>query len=374
LILTFLPHPIRLAFCRRRERLQDAEKKNGEDGMSVLTRRQTIKGFAAAGIGGFAARPVAAGAAADFFAGKTLTVICGYNPGGGVDVGTRLIAKHIGRFIPGDVKVIVRNMQGASGLVAANHMYVRAQPDGLTLAVPGRNWILKPVLGVQNATFDPLKYGYIGSTGGTNSAAWIRADRGIVTPDQIKSARPNILFGGLVQSTLLAWGPKLLQEAGLPISVIMGYDNTSRVILAIEQKELDAIYTAETSLTRRHDLVDNKVIIPIFQSMPGMAGVPLIEDLVAETHRPLMKLVHGSAMFGMPLIAPPGTPEDRLQVLRAAFAEMTKDTAFQEEAKSVGEPYEAPLDGEQLAAVVRTLVESVTPSAAKALKELTGES
>jgi tripartite-type tricarboxylate transporter receptor subunit TctC len=336
----------------------------------LLTRRQTIKGFAAAGLAGLAAKPVSA--AADFFAGKTINVICGYNPGGGVDVGTRLIARHLGRFIPGEVKTIVRNMQGASGIVSANHMYLRAQPDGLTVAVPGRNWILKPALGMQSATFDPLKFGYIGSTGGTNSVAWVRSDLGITTPAQFKASPRKILFGGLVQSTLLAWGPKLLQEIGLPVTVIMGYDNTSRVILAIEQKELDAIYTADTSLTHRRDLVENKVIIPIFQSAPWKKGVPLIDELVPEEQRPLLKLVHGSATFGMPLIAPPGTPEDRLQVLRKAFTDMAKDEAFRKDARTVGEPYESPIEGKALAGVVRNLVESVTPAAAKALNALTG--
>ena len=337
----------------------------------LLTRRQAIQGVAAAGLAGLAARPGAA--ADDFFNGKTVNIICGYNPGGGVDVGTRLIGRHLARFIPGEVKTVVRNMQGASGLVSANHMFVRAQPDGLTLAVPGRNWILKPLLGIKNATFDPTKFGYVGSTGGTNSVAWIRADLGIRTPAEFKASPRKILFGGLVQSTLLAWGPKLLSDIGLPVQVIMGYDNTSRVILAIEQKELDAIYTADTSLTHRRDLVDNKVIIPVFQSAPWKPGVPLIEELVPPEHQALMQLVHGSATFGMPLIAPPGTPADRLQTLRKAFADMTKDKAFQEDAKKVGEPYEAPIEGEALAGVVRKLVESVTPAAAAALKDLTGE-
>lgn len=337
----------------------------------LLTRRQTIKGFAAAGVAGLAAQP--SHAAADFFAGKTITVICGYNPGGGVDVSTRLIARHLGRFIPGDVKTIVRNMQGASGIVSANHMYLRALPDGLTVAVPGRNWILKPLLGIKNATFDPTKFGYIGSTGGTNSVAWIRADLGIKTPADFKASPRKILFGGLVQSTLLAWGPKLLQEIGLPVNVIMGYDNTARVILAIEQKELDAIYTADTSFTHRRDLVENKVVIPVFQSAAWRPEVPLIDELVPQEHHALLQLVHGSSTFGMPLIAPPGTPADRLQVLRKAFADMTRDKAFQADAKKVGEPYEAPIEGEALTGVVNKLVKSVTPTAAAALKELTGE-
>jgi tripartite-type tricarboxylate transporter receptor subunit TctC len=336
----------------------------------LLTRRTAIKGFAATGFG-LLARP--SRAAEDFFDGKAITVICGYNPGGGVDVGTRLIARHLARFVPGDVKTIVRNMQGASGIVSANHMYQRAQPDGLTLAVPGRNWILKPSIGIKNATFDPRKFGYVGSTGGTNSVAWIRADLGIRTLADFKGSSRKILFGGLVQSTLLAWGPKLLQEVGLPVSVIMGYDNTSRVILAIEQKELDAIYTADTSFTLRRDLIDNKVVVPLFQSAPVRPGVPSISELVPPEQQGLLALVHGQSAFGMPLIAPPGTPDERLLVLRKAFAQMTQDKAFQEDARKVGEPYESPVEGAALAAVVNQLVDSVTPTAAAALKELTGE-
>jgi tripartite-type tricarboxylate transporter receptor subunit TctC len=342
--------------------------------MAELTRRQTIAGLAAGGLTGIAARPTpAAASSADLFAGKTVTVICGYDPGGGVDLGTRLIARHIVRFLPGDVKTIVKNMQGASGIVAANFLYLRAPPDGLTLAVPGRNWILKPAMGIKNATFDPIKLGYIGSTGGTNSVGWIRSDLGIRSAAEFKSSKKTIVFGGLTQSTLLSWGPKLLENSGLPVSVIMGYDNTSRMMLAIEQKELDAIYTAESTLARRRDLIDRGILIPVFQSAPLIREIPLIEELVPPAQRPLLQLVHGSANFGMPLVAPPGMPDDRLATLRKAFADMTRDKAFQEEAKLIGEPYEAPIEGQKLAGMVRSLVELITPTAAKALRELTGE-
>jgi len=134
----------------------------------------------------------------------------------------------------------------------------------------------------------------------------------------------------------------------------MGYDNTARIVLAIEQKELDAIYTAITSLARRRDLIDTKVLVPVFQAEPEHPGVPLIEELVPEPQRPLLKLVHASATFGMPLIAPPETPRDRIEFLRKAFSDMGRDTAFQAEARVIGEPAGAPIEGADLTGKVAT--------------------
>ena len=113
---------------------------------------------------------------ADFYKGKTITIICGYPPGGGVDAGARLIAQHLPKFIPGAPGIIVQNMPGAGGLVAANHLYAKADRDGLVLGLPGRDWVLHPTLGLPGGMFDALKYSYIGSTGASNSFGWFRAE------------------------------------------------------------------------------------------------------------------------------------------------------------------------------------------------------
>jgi hypothetical protein len=337
------------------------------------SRRETIERLGAAGMAALMPANASAQTAADFYAGKTVNIICGYNPGGGVDVGTRLIAKHIARFLPGGANVVVKNMQGASGIVAANYLYVKAAPDGLTLAVPGRDWVPKPALGQANAVYDSLRFAYIGSTGGFNNIAWIRGDLGIRTPADLRNSRKKLIFGGLPQNTVLSSVPKLLQDIGMPVNVIMGYENTARIVLAIEQKELDAIYTAITSLARRRDLIDTKALVPVFQSEPEQPGVALVDELVPEPQRLLLRLIHASATFGMPLIAPPGTPPDRVEFLRKAFFDMARDAAFQAEAVTIGEPASDPVEGAALAGKVSDMLRSLNPATVAAFKSLTGE-
>lgn len=308
--------------------------------------------------------------AAEFYEGKTLVIICGYNPGGGVDIGTRLLAEHIGAFIPGAPRVVVQNMEGAGGIVAANHLYNRAAPDGLTLAVPGRDWLLKPLLGFQNARFDPLKYGFVGSSGANNDVAFVHGDSGVRDAVELRVAKRAVLFGGLPGTTINSAVPKVFEILGWPVRVIGGYENTSRIIQAIEQRELDAIYTAGISFARRRDLIDGGTMRAVFQSVPLIPDLPTAESMVEEKDRPLMRLAHGQLSLGLPLVAPPGTPPERLAILRAAFAKMARDPAFMDHARKVDEPAGAPLSGEDIEAGARDIIANITPETVKAYARL----
>ena len=113
--------------------------------------------------------------AGEFYRGKTVIVIVGFAPGGGVDTTARVVAKHLVRFIPGEPSVIVQNMECAGGVVAANHLDRRVTPDGLTLAVPGRSWFVEGIVKSPGVTFDPAKLTYIGSGGTSNTMLWVRA-------------------------------------------------------------------------------------------------------------------------------------------------------------------------------------------------------
>src|SRR5438105_4163082 len=113
--------------------------------------------------------------AADFYQGKTLTVIVGYAPGGGVDATARAITRHLGRFIPGTPNIVVQNMEGAAGLVATNYLNQRVAADGLTLAIPGRSWYIESIIKRPGITFDATRLTYIGSPGMVTSAAFVRA-------------------------------------------------------------------------------------------------------------------------------------------------------------------------------------------------------
>ena len=331
-----------------------------------ISRRVFLAGVSAFSLLGEARRA----AAAEFFTGKTLAILCGYNPGGGVDLGTRLIAENIGAYIPGKPKVIVQNMEGAAGIVAANYLYFKAPRDGLTLAVPGRDWLLKPLLGFGSAKFDPAKFAYIGSTGETNVVAYINAKNGIKTVSDLRNSKKKILFGGLPGATTNTMVPLVLARLGWPVEVIRGYTQTSFIIHAMEHGELHAIYTPESSFARRRDLIDKGEVIQLFQSGRFMAGLPTIEDIVDPNDRRLLTLAQGQIPVGMPLVAPPETPSDTVAILRAAFRAMTTSHAFETPAKLIDEPYGAPLFGENLQLKIADLIASITPSAVQSYSEL----
>ena len=209
----------------------------------------------------------AASAADSFFAGKTVTIIAGFRPGGGIDGMARLIARHYGQSIPGKPDILVKNIAGAAGNVAANHIYNKADKDGLTLATPGRTWMLSKLFGDPGVRFDAKKFTYIGSAGPENDILWVRADTGIKTFADLKKSKRTLVFGALSLRSTNGSIPLILGHDGLPIKVLPGYKGTSRIMLAIEQKEVDGMMSGEdTFRANRGDLIDNKVVLPILHS------------------------------------------------------------------------------------------------------------
>ena len=133
--------------------------------MVRLASRRTVL----AGLAAVACQSRAVSAPADaFYRGKRITLIVGFAPGGGVDTDARLFARHLPRFIAGAPNIVVQNMEGAAGIVAANYLYQRVAADGLTIAVPGRSWFVEGAIGTEGVRFDPGKFSFIGSPGAVN--------------------------------------------------------------------------------------------------------------------------------------------------------------------------------------------------------------
>jgi len=296
-------------------------------------------------------------AADPYYAGKTLTVIAGYRPGGGIDNNARLVGHHIGKFLPGNPTVINKNMPGAGGARLANWMYKKADPDGLTIALPGRTWMFSKLFKDPGVRFDPLKFQYIGSPGPVNNKLWVRADLGIRSVADLKKSKRQIVFGGLSQRATNTVVPRILARDGWPIRTLHGYKGTSNIMLALEQKEVDGMFASASTLrNNRGDLIDNKVIVPLLQAKPFEPGVPVLEDLVSAKAKPLLKLIMASSNFGVIAIAPPGTPKARVATLRKAYAAMMKDAAFQADAKKRAVPADRPLSGEQVLAELTDVI------------------
>src|SRR5450432_3604336 len=265
--------------------------------MRRLSRRGVVTG---AGASALALRLAPRRAlAVDFYRGKTLTMIVGFAPGGGVDTQARTIARHLVRFVPGQPGVIVQNMEGAAGALATNFLNQRVAPDGLTISTPGRSWFVEGVVKGPGIGFDPTKFTYIGSAGGSNSVAYVRASTGIKTLDDLKSSRQTVTFGSLASTTPTAMVPLMLAALGMPVKVVLGYVSTARVLVALEQGEIDAVFSVADS----------------FSCLPDL---PLLRDVLPPREGPLLTLVMGTDNFGLPLVGPPGMAPEQTEILRQA--------------------------------------------------------
>jgi tripartite-type tricarboxylate transporter receptor subunit TctC len=302
-------------------------------------------------------------AQSNFFAGKTILLYVGFSPGGGVDGEARIAARHLSRFIPGNPTVAVKNMPGAGGIVLGNHIYRAAEPDGLTLAMPGRSgFLLSNVVKDNNVTYDLAKFAYIGGAGSTNSILWLRGDSEISNVTQLKAAKREIILGAWSARAQNAIVPKVLRHyEGWPFKVVHGYPGTNEVLLAIERRELDGLYSHQGSIQNlRPHMIANGELVPIVQTFEELPNVPTLDSLITNPkEKAVLGLLSAPSRIGLPLLAPPGIPADRLDILRRAYALMVKDKEYLEEAEKRGLPVGQPIEGEELQKLIAQTLSSV---------------
>jgi hypothetical protein len=319
------------------------------------------RGFLAGLAGGALSVSARAAPAVVFYRGKTVNLVVGFAPGGAVDTGARVMARHLVRFLPGTPRIVVQNMEGAAGIICANYLYSRAKPDGLTVAVPGRSWFVEAAVQVQGVRFDATKFAYIGSPGAVNSVVYVRSATGVHSFEDLKASKRVLTFGALGNLAPTAMVPYLLAAQGLPVKVVLGYVSSNRIVLALEQGEVDGFFTVESIFGLRQELAEKKVIVPILQNQPIHPGIPLIRDVLPKSDGQLLNVVMALESFGLPLIAPPGVPPGRMAILRSAFDAMCADKQYRDDAAKADLPVGHPLDGVQLTAMMNALAADATP-------------
>lgn len=262
-------------------------------------------------------------------------------------------------------------MPGAGSAAAGNHIYARAPADGYILATPGRDWPLVPVLDKRGAIYEPLAFEYIGSSGEVNTFVWISKRHNISRPDEWKAFNRELVFGGLTPDTQPSLLPKILARNGYPARAVSGYRGASAIIAAIESGEVDAVATNAASFARRPDMVaaTNRV----FQLLPSGEKLPLMADHVDAPSRALLKLTGYASATGMPLVAPPKTPPERVAILRKAFDEMARDGEFAAEAAKIGEPHGAPISGPRIREILAETLAAATPDIVSAFRDLASQ-
>ncbi|MBI2357428.1 MAG: hypothetical protein HYV04_00665 [Deltaproteobacteria bacterium] len=318
---------------------------------------RTLKLFA-----GIAAALFLTGAATaateDFYRGKTIRIVVGFTPGGGFDTYSRVIARHLGKHIPGNPTVVVENMPGAGSMIAANHTYNQAKPDGLTIGNFIGPLVLQQVLGNPAAKFDGKRFGWIGDPIPSHSVCALSKQSGIATVDEWFASKRPVKIGGTGPGSDTVDVVKLLQAAtNLPIQLVAGYKGTADVRLAVETGEVDAMCTDWHSIKATWSKALEQGIVRIviqemIQSHPDLKGVPLATQYAkTDTARKFVEIAANAYGTLRPYAAPPGMPDDRLRMLQAAFMKTTRDPELLAEAKQARADFD-PRDGPAVAKIM----------------------
>jgi tripartite-type tricarboxylate transporter receptor subunit TctC len=273
----------------------------------------------------------------DFYKGKAINLIVGFDTGGGYDIYARLLSRHIGKHIPGHPVVVVQNMPGAGSVRAAQHVYSLAPKDGTVIATFGRQMGIAPLL-QSNAQYDGTKFNWLGSITNevTTCITWHTAtvktwDDLLTTPITLGGDGPGAdpdVFALLYRNVFNA-----------KIKLVSGYHGTTPLVLAMERGETDGFcgYSWSTIKSKHHQWLKERKINILVQAAlkkaPDMADVPLSLDLAkTDEQRQILKLFLTSQETARPFTAPPGIPEDRRAALVAAFDATMKDPEFLAEA------------------------------------------
>jgi tripartite-type tricarboxylate transporter receptor subunit TctC len=285
--------------------------------------------------------------------------------GGEYDLHARLVARHLGKHIPGNPTVVPQNMTGAGGLLMANYLYDVAPKDGTYIGMLGNNFPAQQAVGAKGIRFDTAKFGWIGSISPTVETMATWKTTGVRTLEQAR--QKEVVAGATGRGAITYTMPAMLNElAGTKFKIVTGYQGGNAVNLAMERGEVGARNNTWSSwkVTKRAWL-DNKDIHILVQAGPKAPDLdaPTIEEVLKnDNDRKVAALIVSGTRLGRPLGTPPNVPAERLKALRAAFLAVMKDPEFLKEAKQSSIEVD-PVRGEDMAKVVEDVL--ATPAAEK---------
>jgi tripartite-type tricarboxylate transporter receptor subunit TctC len=314
--------------------------------------------IAAVGLLAAAAPPAAADAVADFYKGKTVTIVVGHEAGTGFDVYARALQRHLRHHIPGNPSVVVQNMPGAGAVVAANWLYNVAPRDGTTLASFVYTVPFEPPMGNSAARFEPAKFSWIGNLEDGVAVCAVSKAAGIGSVKDMRTT--EVLIGGASTTGALVRNALALRNLlGLKMKVVAGYKGTASLKIAIARDEVHGVcgMLMSTLISAWREDYESGNIRPIIQlsGRTRLPDIPNIDDYAAsDDDRQMHGLIFGAQALGKLYAAPPDIPVARRDALRAALAATLKDPDFVAEATKQQIDI-SPMTGPEVEAVVAKL-------------------
>ncbi len=341
---------------------------------------------AAAVVLALAGAPAQADGVADFYKGKVVNLVVGYGSGGGYDVYGRLVATHLGKYIPGNPTVVIQNMPGAGSLRSVNYLYNTAPKDGTTIATFARDMPLLGLIGNNpNVRFDPRKFTWLGSSSSYGNDAYLLITRKDAAVKSIADARrpggPPLVLGGTAEGATGNDISTVLRDAlGLNIRIIVGYPDSNALFLAADRKETDGRFVGLSAVSSSHPewlRPDSGMQILLqfarLTRHPRFPDVPTARELATNDRaRALIALAELPYRLSRPFAAPPGLPADRAEALQAAFLAVHQDPEYLDEAQKLMVDV-SPIGGEEVLHAIEAIADA-PPDLLDHMKKLLSES
>jgi len=294
---------------------------------------------------------------AEFYKGKNVDLMVGYSAGGGYDVYARMLGRYMGKHIPGNPTVVVKNLEGAGSLRLANALYNSLPKDGTVFGTVARGAAFDPLLGNKAAQFDASKFNWIGSANDEVSVCVAWHDSGITKIED--TFEKELVVGGTGPSADTDQFPRIVNGVlGTKMKIVSGYPGGNDVSLAMERGEVQGRcgWSWSSVISTRKDWYDSKKINVLVQlslnKHPDLPNIPAILDLAkTPEQKQILGLVFARQALGRPFVAPPGIPADRVAALRKAFMDTMKDPEFLAEADKAQLEI-TPISGEEIQKIV----------------------
>jgi tripartite-type tricarboxylate transporter receptor subunit TctC len=274
--------------------------------------------------------------APEFYEGKTVRLSVGFSAGGGFDLWARVVSRHLGKHIPGNPTVVVENITGAGGLIQMNQLFKATKPDGLTIGHINGGLILSQMMGQPGYDFDSTKFIYIGAANKENAIFVFSKKSGITSAEKWRASPTPVKIGGLVPGNFVDNMDRVAKEVlGFPTQIVTGYKGTADILIAMDSGELaggppswDGVKTSRKNALETGDVV--VVLQGTAKPLKELPKVPrLIEYAKTEEQKKLVEVaVHNANDYSRAFALPPGTPKDRVDILRKAFQDTMTDKEF----------------------------------------------